>query len=146
MAKKLVVSVERLVTASPEMIFNFLADPRNHRLIDGSGSVRDTQRGVPERLSIGAEFGMQMKVGVPYKITNKVVDFVESKQISWRHMGGHIWRYILEPVADGTKVTEQFDYTSARSVLMLRLAMYPSRNKKSMIKTLDKLAAHFATK
>ena len=146
MAKNLVVSVERFVTASPEVIFNFLADPRNHSLIDGSGSVRDTQTGVPERLSIGAKFGMQMKIGVPYKITNEVVEFVESKQISWRHMGGHIWRYILEPVADGTNVTEQFDYTNARSVLILRLAMYPSRNEKSMIKTLNKLAAHFAAK
>lgn len=95
---------------------------------------------------MGAKFGMQMKVGVPYKITNEVVEFVEAKQISWRHMGGHIWRYILEPVAGGTKVTEQFDYTNSRSVLMLRLAMFPTRNKKSMVKTLDKLAAHFAAK
>ena len=146
MAKNLVVSVEHFVTASPEVIFNFLADPRNHSLIDGSGSVRDTQTGVPERLSIGTKFGMQMKIGVPYKITNEVVEFVESKQISWRHLGGHIWRYILEPVAEGTKVTEQFDYTNARSVLILKLARYPSRNKKSMIKTLDNLAAHFAAK
>ena len=146
MTKKLVVSVERVVTASPEIIFDFLADPRNHSLIDGSGTVRDTQTGVPTRLSFGAEFGMQMKVGLPYKITNEVVEFVEGKQISWRHMGGHIWRYILEPVAGGTKVTEQFDYTNSRSVLMLRLAMYPTRNKKSMVKTLDNLAAHFAAK
>ncbi len=134
------------MAASPEVIFDFLADPRNHRLIDGSGSVRDTQAGAPERLSIGAEFGMQMKVGVPYKITNEVIEFVEGKQISWRHMGGHIWRYVLEPVAGGTRVTEQFDYTNSRSVLMLRLAMFPTRNEKSMVKTLDKLAAHFADK
>ena len=146
MKKNLVVSVERVITASPEMIFEFLADPRNHSLIDGSGTVRQTQPGVPARLSIGAEFGMQMKLGAPYKITNEVVEFVEGKQISWRHLGGHIWRYILEPVADGTKVTEQFDYTNARSVLVLRLAMYPSRNKRSIVKTLDNLAAHFAAK
>ncbi len=146
MTKNLVVSVERVVTACPEMIFDFLAEPRNHSLIDGSGSVRGTQTGAPARLSIGTEFGMQMKVGVPYKISNEVVEFVEGKQISWRHMGGHIWRYILEPVAGGTKVTEQFDYTNSKSVLMLRLAMFPSRNKKSMVKTLDNLAAHFAAK
>lgn len=146
MTKNLVVSVERVVTASPEVIFDFLADPRNHSLIDGSGTVRDTQTGVPARLSIGAKFGMQMKLGVPYKITNEVVEFVEGKQISWRHMGGHVWRYILEPVAGGTKVTEQFDYTNAKSVLMLRLAMFPSRNKKSMVKTLGNLAARFAPK
>ena len=146
MTKNLVVSVERVITAPPEVIFDFLADPRNHSLIDGSGTVRGTQTGVPARLSLGAEFGMQMKIGVPYKITNEVVEFVEGKQISWRHMGGHIWRYILEPVAEGTKVTEQFDYTNSKSVLMVRLAMYPSRNKKSMSKTLDNLAAHFAAK
>ncbi len=146
MTKNLVVSVERDVTASPEVIFNFLADPRNHSLIDGSRTVRDVQADAPTRLSLGAEFGMQMKIGVPYKITNEVVEFVEGKQISWRHMGGHVWRYILEPIGDDTKVTEQFDYTNSRSVLMLRLAMYPSRNKKSMVKTLDNLSAYFAVK
>ncbi len=146
MAKNLVVSVERVVTASPDMIFDFLADPRNHSLIDGSGTVRDAQAGVPARLSLGAKFGMQMKFGVPYKITNEVVEFVASKQISWRHMGGHVWRYILEPISGGTKVTEQFDYTNSKSALVLRLAMYPSRNKKSIIKTLDNLASHFAAK
>ena len=146
MVKNTVVSVERVVAAPPEMIFDFLADPRNHSLIDGSGTVQDTRLGAPARLSLGAKFGMQMKVGVPYKITNEVVEFVEGKQISWRHMGGHIWRYNLEPVAGGTKVTEQFDYANSKSPLMLRAARYPSRNRRSMLKTLDKLAAYFAAK
>ena len=37
-------------------------------MIDGSGSVRGVQERTPERLSPGGKFGMQMKIGLPYKI------------------------------------------------------------------------------
>ena len=36
-----VVTVERVIPASPESIFELLVDPRRHRDVDGSGSVRD---------------------------------------------------------------------------------------------------------
>ncbi|HZY75470.1 MAG TPA: hypothetical protein VFE40_04060 [Jatrophihabitantaceae bacterium] len=63
----------------------------------------------PQRLSAGAKFGMDMKLGAPYKIVNTVIEFDEPKVIAWRHFNGHVWRYLFEPADGGTKVTEQWD-------------------------------------
>lgn len=139
-----VVSETRFVTATPQEIFNLLADPAQHQLIDGSGSVKNANSSSPERLSLGVKFGMDMKIGVNYKITNEVVEFDEPKQIGWRHMGGHIWRYKLEAVEGGTQVTEQFDWNTAKSHFMMRVLKYPTKNRASIVATLDRLAAHFA--
>ena len=141
---KKIVSVNKVVTATPQQIFDLLADPKRHAEIDGSGSVKAAQSDAPTRLSLGAKFGMDMKIGAPYKITNEVVEFDEGKRIAWRHFGGHVWRYILEPTDGGTLVTEQFDYNGSKSQLMLRAINAPGRNKKSMVATLDRLAKLFA--
>jgi hypothetical protein len=37
MAESNVVTVERVIAAEPQAIFDLLADPRRHREIDGSG-------------------------------------------------------------------------------------------------------------
>ena len=114
-----------------------------HPTIDGSGSVRGGLSG-PQRLSLGATFGMSMRIGLPYRITNTVVEFDEGKQIGWRHFGGHVWRYILEPVEGGTLVTEQFDYSTNRANWLLRVMKAIPNNEVSMRKTLLNLAKHFS--
>ena len=141
-----IISVDRVVHAPLQKIFDLLADPRQHPVIDGSGTVRKTQGSAPARLSLGSSFGMDMKMGVPYKITNEVVEFIEGKQIAWCHFGGHVWRYILEPMDGGTKVTEQFDYMHSRSKLMLKVMGSLPKNKKSMRNTLEHLEKHFSSK
>ncbi len=139
-----IVSRSTIVPASAQMIFDLLADPRRHGEIDGSGSIQSAQLDAPERLSLNATFGMKMKIGLPYKITNTVVEFEETKTIAWRHFGGHIWRYILEPVDGGTNVTEQFDWNKSKSPLVLKLRNSPQENAKSMEKTLENLVKKFA--
>jgi hypothetical protein len=138
-----VVSRETVVPSPPGAIFDLLADPRRHCEIDGSGSVRQSEIDAPERLSLGARFGMKMRIVVPYRITNEVVEFEEGRRIAWRHFGGHVWRYILEPVAGGTKVTEQFDWTNNRSPLMLRVMRAQENNAKSIERTLENLRERF---
>jgi hypothetical protein len=138
-----VVSRETVVPSPPGAIFDLLADPRRHCEIDGSGSVRQSEIDAPERLSLGARFGMKMRIVVPYRITNEVVEFEEGRRIAWRHFGGHVWRYILEPVAGGTKVTEQFDWTNNRSPLMLKVMRAQENNAKSIERTLENLRERF---
>lgn len=140
-----IISITKFVSAPPQTIFDLLADPRKHNLIDGSGSVQAARLDAPERLSLGAKFGMDMKIGLKYRITNEVVEFDEPRQIGWRHMGGHIWRYIIEPAEGGSQVTEQFDWNQNKAPLMLKLMNAQSKNKKSIEATLDRLAAHFAS-
>ena len=144
--KNRIVSVSKLVPASAEQIFELLANPAMHAVIDGSGSVIAPKSSAPKRLSQNATFGMSMKRGVPYKMTNTVVEFVEGKQIGWRHIGGHIWRYILEPTTGGTTVTEQFSYGTSKSPLTLKLAGYIKGNEKAIRQTLTNLSDYFANK
>ena len=141
--KTKIVSVERVISAAPGLIFEILADPRQHSKIDGSGSVKAAKVSAPSRLSKGSKFAMDMKILIPYKMTNTVVEFEENRRIAWQHFGGHIWRYILEPVDGGTKVTEQFDYNGSKSVLMLKLRGSMGSNEKFMVKTLENIEKHF---
>lgn len=140
-----IISITKFVPAPPQAVFDLLADPRKHNLIDGSGSVQAARMDAPERLSLGAKFGMDMKIGLKYRITNEVVEFDEPRQIGWRHMGGHIWRYIIEPAEGGSRVTEQFDWNQNKAPLMLKLMNAQSKNRKAIDATLDRLAAHFAS-
>jgi len=139
----LVISATKFVPATSAEIFELLADPRRHHEIDGSDSVLAARVKAPKRLELGSKFGMRMRIKVPYLITNKVVEFEEGRLIAWCHMGGHRWRYILEPTDGGTNVTEQFDMTTARNVKMLRRMNAPTRNRVSIEKTLENLASKF---
>ena len=117
------VSVERLVKAPPEKVFALLADPSRHREIDGSGLLRDSYEG-PDRLTLGARFGMDMKAGAPYRMVNEVVEFEEDRRIAWqarpdkrwvaKAVGGRIWRYELEPRDGGTLVRETWDISQEK--------------------------------
>ena len=140
------VSAERVVPAPPERVFDLLADPRRHREIDGSGTVRDAVEG-PSRLSPGAVFGMRMHMGGPYQMTNTVVEFEENRRIAWQPrptnrvaskvIGGRIWRYELEPVEGGTRVRETWDISQEKlPPLLWSMRLLTKRN---MQKTLERL-------
>jgi hypothetical protein len=141
------VSRERFIPAAPEVIFEVLATPALHSVIDGSGTVKGAQPRGPGRLDLGARFGMEMNMRVDYKILNTVCEFEEGRRIAWRHFYGHVWRYILEPATDadgtaGTRVTEQWDARAVRGKLFLRLAGYLRRHPASIEKTLLRLEQH----
>ncbi len=137
-----VIEASRVIRAPAADIFELLARPAQHPVFDGSGSVQGVQPGTPERLSAGAKFGMEMRIGLPYKILNHVVEFEEGRRIAWRHFAGHVWRYLLEPVdADRTRVTEQFDTTTSRSRAVLWLIRARPRNRVAIEATLGRLDA-----
>src|SRR4051794_4492185 len=78
-----VVSVERLIPAPAEKIFDLLADPARHCDIDGSGTVRAAKTG-SERLGLGSKFGMSMKAGFSYSMVSEVIEFDENRCIAWQ--------------------------------------------------------------
>lgn len=135
------VSSSTVVEAPPARVFAILADPRQHQRIDGSGTLRGSVEG-PERLTEGARFGMRMKHGAPYQTQNTVVEFEQDRLIAWKHFAPHRWRYELEPVAGGTRVTETWDATRVPVPVWvgLRLARYPERTRRGIEGTLVKLA------
>jgi uncharacterized protein YndB with AHSA1/START domain len=140
-----VVSVSRVIQASPEAIFDVLADPARHAEIDGSGMVQEL-RGESKRLELGSKFGMDMKMGIlPYRISNTVKEFEENRLIAWAHAGKHRWRYELEPAGEsgGTKVTESFDWSTAPMPVQkfIELMGYPTKHPAHMEATLERLAS-----
>ncbi|NND73530.1 MAG: dimethyladenosine transferase [Ilumatobacter sp.] len=137
-----VVSVSRVIKASPEAIFDVLTDPAKHAEFDGSGTVQQI-RGDSERLQLGSKFGMDMKMGpMPYRISSTVKEFEENRLIAWAHFGKHRWRYELEPVDGGaaTEVTESFDWSTSPAKFAIELAGYPKRHPANMEATLERLA------
>jgi hypothetical protein len=133
------VSASRVIAAPAGEIFDILANPAMHPVIDGSGTVQAVRGRDVERLELGTTFGMDMRRGVEYSILNTVVEFEEGRLIAWRHFHGHRWRYQLEPVPGGTQVTETFDYSGARTRLGFEVAGYPERNLRAMEATLERL-------
>jgi uncharacterized protein YndB with AHSA1/START domain len=138
------VSARTTIDAPPEVVFAIVSDPHQHPRIDGSGSVRAVVEG-PDRLEKGDTFHVSMKLfGLPYTITNRVVELEPDRRIAWRHFGGHRWRYELVPTDDGgTEVVETFDYTRYTPGWrrLLELARFPERNRRGIEGTLQRLKA-----
>jgi uncharacterized protein YndB with AHSA1/START domain len=143
------ISVERIIPAAPESIFDVLADPARHPEIDASGSVRAPTPDAPTRLSLGATFQMSMKRGVGYSMINTVTEFDENKRIAWSpkpasgrgaRFVGRIWRYTLEPVDGGTKVTETWDISKEALRFVLRYVAV-KQTRESIEKSLENLEA-----
>jgi uncharacterized protein YndB with AHSA1/START domain len=129
------------VHAPADRIFDLLTDPTKHPLIDGSGTVLAARGEQPERLELGSTFGMSMRLGLPYFITNKVVEYERGRLIAWRHFAGHRWRWELNPVDDRTtEVTESFDWSRTPSERVYRLLGFLDRNTKGIEASLKRLA------
>jgi uncharacterized protein YndB with AHSA1/START domain len=144
-----VVTVDRVVQAPPAALFAILADATRHPEIDGSGQLVKATQGAPQRLALGSTFGMAMKMGVPYTVTNTVIEFEQDRRIAWqtvlagplgRFLGGRIWRYELEAVAGGTKVTESWDLSEDKQAFFLKSPKIGQHTAASMSKSLDRLA------
>jgi uncharacterized protein YndB with AHSA1/START domain len=141
-----VVTVERVIPALAERIFALIADPNQHRAIDGSGTVRESKDVPKESLQLGSTFGMSMKAGIPYSMVNTVIEFEPNRRIAWQtrppgllaHLfGGRIWRYELEPTNGGTLVRESWDYSQEKVKAMVRPAANHTRA--NMQKTLERI-------
>jgi hypothetical protein len=144
-----IVSVERVIPAPAADLFAIVTDTSRHPEIDGSGSVVKPKAGAPRTLTLGATFGMSMKAGVPYSMSNTVIEFEQDRRIAWktvlsgylgRYLGGRIWRYEFEPVEGGTLVRESWDISQDKQATFLRRGKLPSITADGMSKTLDHLA------
>ena len=104
-----------VINAPAKKIFDFISMPKNHPLMDGSGSVKSNLSG-PERLYLGAKFGMRMRLGIPYVIKNQVIEYQDNKSIAWQHLLHNVWRYELQEINENTTlVIESWDGRNARS-------------------------------
>ncbi|PEG42842.1 polyketide cyclase [Mycolicibacterium agri] len=126
------VQATATVNASPETVFEVLADPTTHQAIDGTGWVRESLDGKPVT-ETGQIFRMAMyHENHPqgyYEMANRIDVFDPPRAIGWQPgqgpdekgnmmnnsklvFGGWIWRYDLKPVGDDrTEVTLTYDWS-----------------------------------
>ena len=151
------ISVSRTIEAPAGQLFDVLARPASHPLIDGSGMLREGSGGVIA--AVGDVFTMTMhndEMG-EYEMANHVVEYEPSRRIAWEpvlkaasrpedqasigHRAEHRWSYELTALGPrSTLVTETYD--CSRAPEWLRNAVKGgTRWTASMTLTLEKLEA-----
>jgi hypothetical protein len=115
------LEVQRAIAADPADIFQVLADPQGHVAIDSSGMLMSAT-GEPVT-GVGDTFVVHMDrealndypLGL-YDVTVRIVTFEPDREIAWTPEGqlnlGHVYGYKLEPIAEGTLVTQYYDWSS----------------------------------
>jgi len=150
------VTVECVVEARPAAVFAIVSDPPRHPEIDGSGMVKAAPASDERVSGVGDRFGMQMKWGIGYEMTNVVTEYDPDRRFVWRPLvarpawlgklaersGGHVWGYELEAVGDTTRVRHFYDWSGAPAAetFYIRAARWPDRAGRAMTGTLDRLA------
>jgi hypothetical protein len=143
MASPRIISDCIVVDTPAALVFAILADPSAHLEIDGTESVKGNTSSHPGRkLGMGDRFGMNMRIGLPYKVRNTVVEYDENRLIAWQHFAKHTWRYELDEFEPGrTRVTESWDWSGSRYARVIELLGFPSRNRNGIASSLTKLKA-----
>jgi hypothetical protein len=134
----------REIEADAATIFAVLSDPSLHSVIDGSGTVRGSAGPRDQRLELGSKFGINMRMGVPYRMPNTVVEFEQDRLIAWCHPGKHRWRWEVEPLGDGSscRVTETFDWSTSRLPWLIERVGYPEKHLPNIERSLQRLDAY----
>ncbi len=108
-----ICAAQIVINARASTIFQILVQPRLHCDMNGKTSVQGFIRG-PERLTLGSRFTMAMRLGIPYRITNTVLEFTPDERIAWAHLLGNRWSYDLWPTGPcETRVRETNDLAVA---------------------------------
>ncbi|BDZ57996.1 SRPBCC family protein [Barrientosiimonas endolithica] len=138
-----VVRATREVRATPETIFELIADPARQPEWDGNDNLGQADAGQRVR-EVGDIFRMVLLGGDKVR-ENHVVEFEEGRLIAWRPASegeapaGHLWRWELEPTGDGaTRVTHTYDWTQLTDES--RMARARSTSPAMLQASLDRLA------
>lgn len=130
-----VVSVTRNIGARSDTIFELIADPAQQPKWDGNDNLRQAESG-QRILGVGDIFIMLLTTGGVRE--NHVIEFEEGRRIAWTPAEpgspppGHLWRWELDPTAEGMLVTHTYDWSQLTD---------PQREARARATTSQQLAA-----
>lgn len=145
-------TVTRDIAATPEAVFDVLADPARHPALDDSGMVLEVVHG--ERIThVGQVFRMRMTMGGVnrYETDNHVFVLEPGRSIGWgvAEAGGEplgwTWRFDLSPEGAGTRVTQTYDWSEVSDAETLRTIPFPAVPRDARLETLALLASAVET-
>lgn len=135
-------SVSRVVHASPETLFELIADPAKQPQWDGNDNLGSAKPG--QRVHhVDDMFIMTLARGVERE--NHVVEFIENQLIAWlpaspgEPPAGHLWRWELKDLGDGTtEVQHTYDWSNLHDEVRLKRAR--ATNASSLMSSVERLA------
>lgn len=144
------ITVERVIDAPADTIFEILSNPERHQELDGSGFVRGDDRS--DRIQkVGDVFTMDMEgdhMGGEYKTDNHVTGFAENRLLAWQTAPadtdppGWEWVWELEPQGpDSTLVRHTYDWSKVTDKDLLEKVKFPLVSEDQLETTLERLAA-----
>lgn len=130
------IEVSRAIAAEPAAIFAVLRDPAGHVAIDASGMLM-WATGSPAG-AVGDTFVMHMDRDAlrdvdlgEYEVTVIFLTYEHDREIAWTvgrnadQRFGHVYGYRLEPIAEGTLVTQYYDWSQISGPLKDRFPIIP---------------------
>lgn len=139
-----VVCASRVVAAPAEVIFELIADPARQPEWDGNDNLSRAEPGQRVR-AVGDSFLMTLTHDGQVR-RNHVVEFTEGRRIAWKPspvdapQPGHLWRWELEPLDDGTtRVTHTYDWSGLTDAKRFERARSTTPDK--LMASVDRLAA-----
>lgn len=130
------IEVSRAIAAEPAAIFAVLRDPNGHISIDASGMLMWAS-GSPASAA-GDTFVMHMDRDAlrdvdlgEYEVTVIFVTYEQDREIAWTvgrtadERFGHVYGYRLEPISEGTLVTQYYDWSQISGPLKERFPVIP---------------------
>ncbi|GAA1481724.1 SRPBCC family protein [Gordonia sinesedis] len=147
------ITVQRVIDAPADELFDVLTNPKRHADLDGSGFVRSDENG--ERIQqVGDTFTMNMEgphMGGEYKTDNRVTGYAKDKLVAWQTAPAGTeppgWEWVWELDAQGpdsTLVRHTYDWSKVTDTDLLQKVGFPLVSDKQLEDTLGRLAAQVA--
>lgn len=144
------ITVERVIDAPVDRIFDLLTNPERHHEFDGSDMVRSAD--TADRIqSVGQSFTMNMhaeRMGGDYKTDNRVTGYADDKLVAWqtapagKKPAGWEWVWELESRGnDSTLVRHTYDWSKVTDKDLLKRVSFPVVSEKQLEESLNELAA-----
>lgn len=144
------VTVERVIDAPVDRVFDVLSNPERHQSLDGSGFIRGVDHA--DRIQhVGDVFTMNMEgphMGGEYQTDNHVTGYAKDKLLAWKtapagtEPPGWEWVWELESQGpDETLVRHTYDWSKVTDKSLLEKVGFPLVTERDLQDTLSKLAA-----